>query len=68
MGGFAEVENDELTILVIGAEDGSKIDKDAAQEEFEEVTLLFNEATSSKERIEATHNLRKAKARLQAVA
>ena len=60
MGGFAEVENDELTILVNGAEEGSKIDKDQAQKELEEMTLLFNEATSSKERIEATQNLRKA--------
>ena len=41
MGGFAEVENDELTILVNGAEEGSKIDKDQAQKELEEMTLLF---------------------------
>jgi len=34
MGGFAEVENDELTILVNGAEEGSKIDKDEAQKKF----------------------------------
>ena len=68
MGGFAEVENDELTILVNGAEEGSKIDKDQAQKELEEMTLLFNEATSSKERIEATQNLRKARARVQASA
>ena len=27
MGGFAEVENDELTILVNGAEEGSQIKK-----------------------------------------
>ena len=68
MGGFAEVENDELTILVNGAEEGSKIDKDQAQKELEEMTLLFNEATSSKERREATQNLRKARARVQASA
>jgi len=68
MGGFAEVENDELTILVNGAEEGSKIDKEQAQKELEEMTLVFNEATSSKERIEATQNLRKARARVQASA
>ena len=33
MGGFAEVENDELTILVNGAEEGSSIDKEEAQKE-----------------------------------
>src|SRR6056300_1762124 len=61
MGGFAEVENDELTILVNGAEEGSSIDK-------EEATIRFNEAESSKDRIEATQNLRKARARAQASA
>lgn len=68
MGGFAEVENDELTILVNGAEEGSKIDKDEAQKNLELMTLRFNEAQTSKEKIEATQNLRKARARVQASA
>jgi len=66
MGGFAEVEDDELTILVNGAEEGGNIDKESAQRELEEMTSKFNEATTSKERIEATQNLRKARARVQA--
>jgi F-type H+-transporting ATPase subunit epsilon len=66
MGGFAEVENDELTILVNGAEEGSKIDKDEAQKNLEFMTARFNEAETSKEKIEATQNLRKARARVQA--
>nr|YP_009420302.1 ATP synthase CF1 epsilon subunit [Cryptomonas curvata]ASO75790.1 ATP synthase CF1 epsilon subunit [Cryptomonas curvata] len=66
MGGFAEVENDELTILVNGAEEGSKIDKDEAQRNLELMTVRFNEAQTSKEKIEATQNLRKARARVQA--
>ena len=66
MGGFAEVENDELTILVNGAEEGSKIDKDEAQINLEIMTARFNEAETSKEKIEATQNLRKARARVQA--
>ena len=66
MGGFAEVENDELTILVNGAEEGSKIDKDEAQKNLELMTARFNEAETSKEKIEATQNLRKARARVQA--
>jgi len=57
MGGFAEVENDELTILVNGAEEGSSIDKEEAQKELEDMTMRFNEAETSKERIEATQNL-----------
>jgi len=68
MGGFAEVENDELTILVNGAEEGSSIDKEEAQKELEEATIRFNEAESSKDRIEATQNLRNARARAQASA
>ena len=66
MGGFAEVENDELTILVNGAEEGSKINKDEAQKELELMTTRFNEAQTSKEKIEVTQNLRKARARVQA--
>lgn len=66
MGGFAEVENDELTILVNGAEEGSNIDKTEAQKNLEEMTNKFNEAQTTKEKIEATQNLRKARARVQA--
>jgi F-type H+-transporting ATPase subunit epsilon len=66
MGGFAEVENDQLTILVNGAEEGSKINKAEAEKNLEEMTLRFNEANSTKEKIEATQNLRKARARVQA--
>ena len=66
MGGFAEVENDELTILVNGAEEGASINKEEAQKELEEITARFNEAETSKERIQATQNLRKARARVQA--
>ena len=66
MGGFAEVENDQLTILVNGAEEGSKINKAEAEKNLEEMTLRFNEANSTKEKIEATQSLRKARARVQA--
>jgi len=66
MGGFAEIENDQLTILVNGAEEGANIDKIEAEKALEEMTLRFNDATTSKEKIEATQNLRKARARVQA--
>ena len=68
MEGFAEVEENKVTILCNGAEEGSSIDLKTAQEELEKVTLLVDEATTKKERIEATIELRKAQARLQAVA
>ena len=68
MEGFAEVEANTVTILCNGAEEGSSINATTAQAELEKVTLLVDEATTKKEKIEATIELRKAKARLQAVA
>jgi F-type H+-transporting ATPase subunit epsilon len=68
MEGFAEVEDNKVTILSNGAEEGSAIDSTSAQAELEKVTLLVDQATTKKENIEATLELRKAKARLQAVA
>jgi len=68
MEGFAEVEDNKVTILCNGAEEGSTIELATAQEELEKVTLLVDEAKTKKEKIEATIELRKAKARLQAVA
>ena len=68
MEGFAEVEDNKVTILSNGAEEGSTIDSTAAQAELEKVTLLVDQAETKKEKIEATLELRKAKARLQAVA
>ena len=67
MEGFAEVEDNKVTILCNGAEEGSSIDLKTAQDELEKVTLLVDEATTKKEKIEATIELRKAKARIQAV-
>lgn len=68
MEGFAEVENNKVTILCNGAEEGRTIDRSLAQVELEKVTLLVDQATTKKEKIEATIQLRKSKARLQAVA
>nr|YP_009392898.1 ATP synthase CF1 subunit epsilon [Caloglossa intermedia]ARW61460.1 ATP synthase CF1 subunit epsilon [Caloglossa intermedia] len=66
LGGFAEVKNDSITILVNGAENVSKIDIEEAQIKLEKANMLLAEATTSKEKIEATQNLRKARARIQA--
>jgi len=68
MEGFAEVEDNKVTILCNGAEEASSIDLQTAQSDLEKVTLLVDEASTKKEKIEATIELRKAKARLQAVA
>ena len=68
MEGFAEVESNKVTILCNGAEEASGINKAASQEDLERVTLLVDQAETKKEKIEATIELRKSKARLQALA
>jgi F-type H+-transporting ATPase subunit epsilon len=68
LGGFAEIDNDKLTILVNGAEEASDIDATMVKQNLDEATLIFAEASTNKEKIEATQNIRKARARLQAVA
>ena len=52
MEGFAEVEENKVTILCNGAEEGSTIDRAAAQEELEKVTLLVDQATTKKDKID----------------
>lgn len=69
MGGFAEVENNEVTILVNGAERGDKIDKETARTAFSEAEARFNQVQSSEnrqEKIQATQALKRARARFQA--
>ncbi|MEM1312888.1 MAG: ATP synthase F1 subunit epsilon [Patescibacteria group bacterium] len=66
LGGFAEIKNDNVTILVNGAEEVGEINLDEAKSKLEEVTQILEEANTNKEKIEATQMLRKAKARLQA--
>jgi len=48
MEGFAEVEDNKITILSNGAEEGSTIDPTVAQSELEKVTLLVDQATTKK--------------------
>jgi F-type H+-transporting ATPase subunit epsilon len=68
MGGFAEIENDEVTIRVRGAERGDSIDKEAARAEFEEAKAKANAASPDdrRETLQARQSLRRARARLQA--
>nr|YP_010988303.1 ATP synthase CF1 subunit epsilon [Rhodochorton tenue]WOK79499.1 ATP synthase CF1 subunit epsilon [Rhodochorton tenue] len=68
LGGFAEVENNTITILVNGAEETADIDTETAQQKLDEASAVFAEATTNKAKIEATQNVRKARARLQAIA
>lgn len=66
LGGFAEVENNTITILVNGAEEGSEINIEQAQANLQEAVTMLTEAETNKEKIEATQKIRKARARVQA--
>ena len=68
MEGFAEVEDNKITILCNGAEEADSIDATTAQADLEKTILLVEEAATKKEKIEATIELRKCKARIQALA
>ena len=65
-GGFAEVESNELIVLVNSAEKGSNIDQKVAQQDLEAATVMVSQAVTNKEKLDATQAIRKAKARLQA--
>ncbi|CBN56475.1 MULTISPECIES: ATP synthase F1 subunit epsilon [Kamptonema] len=68
MGGFAEVEENEVTILVNGAEKGETIDKEAARTAYTEAEARFQKADngSAQEKIQAKQALKRARARFQA--
>ncbi|MEM1279886.1 MAG: ATP synthase F1 subunit epsilon [Cyanobacteria bacterium P01_H01_bin.152] len=68
MGGFAEVDNDEITILVRGAERGDSIDQDEAQAAFEAAQTAATSVSTDDRRatLQAKQELRRARARLQA--
>ena len=69
MGGFAEVENDEVTILVNGAERGESINLEDARSAFSEAEDRAKQVASNsnrQEQIQAKQALKRARARLQA--
>ena len=69
MGGFAEVENDEIKVLVNGAELGDNIDQEAARTAYQEAQTRFQKVENSddrQEKIQAENSMKKARARLQA--
>lgn len=68
LGGFAEVENNQVTILVNGAELGESIDKEAARKAYAEAEQNVNAAANGtrQQQIQAKQALKRARARLQA--
>ena len=69
MGGFAEVENNDVTILVNGAERGDKINLEEARTAYTEAESRLNQVQNGgnrQEQIQATQALKRARARFQA--
>ena len=68
-GGFAEVESDEVTVLVNKAEMGKNIDSSKAEAELEQAKIQLSQAEDKKDstyKIKAKETLNKAKAWFQA--
>ena len=69
MGGFAEVESNDVTVLVNSAELGNEINISEAESELELAKSAFSQlegTANSPDKIKAQQNLNKARARLQA--
>lgn len=69
MGGFAEVEANEVTILVNGAERGDNINLEEARTAYSQAQAKLETAESSgseRDKIKAKKSLKRARARLQA--
>jgi F-type H+-transporting ATPase subunit epsilon len=69
MGGFAEVDSNEVTVLVNAAELGSRIDGTVAERDFEaaqQKAASFEGQPPSPDKVKAQQQLGRARARLQA--
>lgn len=69
MGGFAEVEANEVTVLVNAAELGARIDTASAEKAFEaaqQAAAAFEGQAPSTEKLKAQQDLARARARLAA--
>ncbi|PSN20244.1 F0F1 ATP synthase subunit epsilon [filamentous cyanobacterium CCP5] len=68
LGGFAEVENDEVIILVNGAERGTDIDVEAAKQALQEAQTRVGQVSADDRQanMQAQQALKRAKAKLQA--
>lgn len=66
-GGLAEIDRNQVTVLVNDVEELISLEFDQVRAELEKATKAVQEAETSKIRLEATIDLKKAAARLEAV-
>lgn len=67
MGGFAMIDNNQMTILVNEAEKANEIDLEEAQDTFRKAKTNLGQAEGKKQIIEANLAFKRAKARLEAI-
>lgn len=67
MGGFAMIENNQMTILVNEAEKANEIDLQEARDAFAKAKNNLTQAEGKKQVIEANLAFKRAKARLEAI-
>ena len=69
MGGFAEIESDEVIVLVNSAEIGSEINIEDAENALKEAKIAINKFSDNEknsEKLKALSEVSKAEARIQA--
>jgi ATP synthase F1 epsilon subunit len=67
MGGFALVQQNQVTVLVNEADSAKTIDKNEAETAFNEAKLQFEQAEGQKNKVEANFAFKRARARYQLV-
>ncbi len=66
-GGLAEIDQNQVTVLVNDVEELNKIELSEATKELEKATLAVENAETGKSRLDASVELKKATARLEAI-
>lgn len=66
-GGLAEIDQNQVTVLVNDVEELTQIELNEATKELEKATLKVETAETSKSRLDASVELKKASARLEAI-
>ena len=66
-GGLAEIDQNQVTVLVNDVEELNKIELSEATKNLEKATLAVENAETSKSRLDASVELKKATARLEAI-
>ena len=66
-GGLAEIDRDRVTVLVNDVEEFTNMELRDATKDLEEATLAVEKAETSKDRLDASLELKKANARLQGI-